>query len=144
MDEATSGLDPVVRNEILDIFREFVENAGNTIFLSSHITSDIEKIADYIIFIHKGKLLFMENKDDLIYNYALVKCTGDQAARIPDNIIVYREDNSYEAIVLVRDKEILQKGGFMETAAKRGEITPVIDRVGIEDIMLYTVKSDRL
>lgn len=144
LDEATSGLDPVVRNEILDIFREFVENAGNTIFLSSHITSDIEKIADYIIFIHKGKLLFMENKDDLIYNYALVKCTGDQAARIPDNIIVYREDNSYEAIVLVRDKEILQKGGFMETAAKRGEITPVIDRGGIEDIMLYTVKSDRL
>ena len=143
LDEATSGLDPVVRNEILDIFREFVENEENTIFLSSHITSDIEKIADYIIFIHKGKLLFMENKDDLIYKYALVKCTGAQADRIPGEIIVYREDNSYEAIVLVRDKDNLQKGGFLETAVQKGEITPVIDKVGIEDIMLYTVKADR-
>lgn len=143
LDEATSGLDPVVRNEILDIFRDFVENEENTIFLSSHITSDIEKIADYIIFIHKGKLLFMENKDDLIYKYALVKCTGAQADRIPGEIIVYREDNSYEAIVLVRDKDNLQKGGFLETAVQKGEITPVIDKVGIEDIMLYTVKADR-
>ncbi|MDE7250118.1 MAG: ABC transporter ATP-binding protein, partial [Lachnospiraceae bacterium] len=63
LDEATSGLDPVVRNEILDIFREYVEDERRTVFLSSHITSDIEKVADYIILIHKGNLLLIESKD---------------------------------------------------------------------------------
>ena len=64
LDEATGGLDPVVRNEILDIFREFIEDAEHTVFLSSHITSDIEKIADYVMLIHKGKLIFKESEDN--------------------------------------------------------------------------------
>ena len=72
LDEATSGLDPVMREEILDIFLEFVENENHSILLSSHITSDLERIADYITFIHKGKIILTETKDNLIYNYARI------------------------------------------------------------------------
>ena len=75
LDEATSGLDPVMREEILDIFLEFVENENHSILLSSHITSDLERIADYITFIHKGKIILTETKDNLIYNYAILRCS---------------------------------------------------------------------
>ncbi len=142
LDEATSGLDPVIRNEILDIFREFVEDETHTVFLSSHITSDIEKIADYIILLHKGELLFMESKDKLIYDYALVKCTGKQADLIPRDMVVGREDGVYETTVLINDQSRLKESGMME-ALSNGETVPVIDRAGIEDILLYIVKSQK-
>lgn len=139
LDEATSGLDPVVRNEILDIFREYVMEENHTIFLSSHITSDIEKIADYIMLIHKGKVLLMESKDKLLYEYGMVKCTKEQADQIPAGIIVGREDTSFETSVLIRDREALKESGFFDTHARDLQ-PPVIDRVGIEDILLYLVK----
>lgn len=139
LDEATSGLDPVVRNEILDIFREYVEDESHTVFLSSHITSDIEKIADYIILIHKGKVLLMENKDKLLYEYGMVKCTKEQADRIPKEIIVGREDTSFETSVLVKDRQGLKESDFFHASVSDMQ-TPVMDRVGIEDILLYIVK----
>lgn len=139
LDEATSGLDPVVRNEILDIFREYVEDESHTVFLSSHITSDIEKIADYIMLIHKGKVLLMESKDKLLYEYGMVKCTKEQADRIPEEIIVGREDTSFETSVLVRNRQKLEENGFFQMTAKDLQ-TPVMDRVGIEDILLYVAK----
>lgn len=142
LDEATSGLDPVVRNEILDIFREYVEDEGHTVFLSSHITSDIEKIADYIILLHKGELLFMENKDKLIYDYGLVRCTREQADRIPTGIVVGREDNAYGTTVLVSDQNALKESGILENSMD-DETAPAIDRAGIEDILLYIVKSKK-
>ncbi len=142
LDEATSGLDPVIRNEILDIFREYVEDERHTIFLSSHITSDIEKIADYIMLIHKGKLLFMESKDKLIYDYGLVKCTKAQADNIPVDIVVGREDGAYETTMLVSDQRALRESGILERVSD-DEITPVIDRAGIEDILLYIVKAQK-
>ncbi|MDO4302985.1 MAG: ABC transporter ATP-binding protein [Bacillota bacterium] len=142
LDEATSGLDPVVRNEILDIFREYVEDEGHTVFLSSHITSDIEKIADYIILLHKGELLFMENKDKLIYDYGLVRCTREQADRIPTGIVVGREDNAYGTTVLVSDQNALKESGILESGMD-GETAPAIDRAGIEDILLYIAKSKK-
>jgi len=142
LDEATSGLDPVVRNEILDIFREYVEDEGHTVFLSSHITSDIEKIADYIILLHKGELLFMENKDKLIYDYGLVRCTREQADRIPTGIVVGREDNAYGTTVLVSDQNALKESGILESSMD-GETAPAIDRAGIEDILLYIAKSKK-
>ena len=143
LDEATSGLDPVVRNEILDIFREYVEDENHTVFLSSHITSDIEKVADYIILIHKGNLLLMESKDKLLYEYGMVKCTKEQADKIPTGIIVGREDSSFGASVLVRDRQSLKGSGFIDRYA--GDIQqPVIDRVGIEDILLYVVKHQKM
>lgn len=143
LDEATSGLDPVVRNDILDIFREYVEDERRTVFLSSHITSDIEKVADYIMLIHKGKVLLMESKDKLLYEYGMVKCTKEQADKIPTGIIVGREDSSFGTSVLVRDRQSLKENGFADRYARDIQ-QPVIDRVGIEDILLYIVKHQKI
>ncbi len=143
LDEATSGLDPVVRNEILDIFREYVEDERRTVFLSSHITSDIEKVADYIILIHKGNILLMESKDKLLYEYGMVKCTKEQADKIPTGIIVGREDSSFGTSVLVRDRQSLKENGFVDRYARDIQ-QPVIDRVGIEDILLYIAKHQKI
>ena len=74
LDEATSGLDPVVRDEILDILREFTEEEDRAVLISSHITSDLDKIADYIAYIHEGKLLFVRTYDDLQNNYGIINC----------------------------------------------------------------------
>lgn len=143
LDEATSGLDPVIRNEILDIFREFIEDETHAVFLSSHITSDIEKIADYIILIHKGRILFMENKDELIYRYGIVRCKHGQEARIPEDIIVGKEKNEFAVNVLINDRSRLERisstEGEEEEAAEKEWI---IDRAGIEDILLYVVHAE--
>lgn len=139
LDEATSGLDPVVRNEILDIFREYVIDERRTIFLSSHITSDIEKIADYILLIHQGKILLMESKDVLLYEYGMVKCTKEQADRIPKGMILGREDTHFGTSVLVKDKKGLMESGFFENCVRDGQ-SAAMDRAGIEDILLYIVK----
>ena len=74
LDEATSGLDPVVRDDILDMFLEFVQDESHSILVSSHITSDLEKVADYIVFIHKGKVVFCKSKDELRYKYGIIRC----------------------------------------------------------------------
>ena len=92
LDEATSGLDPVMRDEMLDVFLDFVQKEDHSILLSSHITSDLEKIADYITFIHNGKLIMTVTKDDLLYNYAVMRCTENQFTSIDnDDIIAYRK-----------------------------------------------------
>ena len=141
LDEATSGLDPVVRSEILDIFREFIEDEQHTIFLSSHITSDIEKIADYVMLIHKGRLLFTEDKDELLYNYGIVRCSKKQAERIPENLIVGKEVREYETSVLIKNKSRLEESGFFREAQRQEGNTCVVDRAAIEDMLLYIVKS---
>lgn len=143
MDEATSGLDPVVRNEILDIFREYIEDEQHTVFMSSHITSDIEKIADYIMLIHKGKLLFMENKDELLYNYGIIRCTGEQAELLPRELVVGKESTSFETSVLVRDINRIKEGTFFEEAERISTTRPMVDRANIEDVLLYIVKSGK-
>lgn len=141
LDEATSGLDPVVRSEILDIFRELIEDGEHTIFISSHITSDIEKISDYVMLIHKGELLLSENKDDILYNYAIVRCTKQQASLIPEDIVVGREEGQYEVSVLVRDKRRLLENNFKEKAEQVSSGSFAIDRAGVEDVLLYIVKA---
>lgn len=141
LDEATSGLDPVVRSEILDIFREFIEDEQHTIFISSHITSDIEKIADYVMLIHKGRLLFTENKDELLYNYGIVRCSKRQAEGIPEELIVGKEEREYETSVLVKDRNRLEESGFFREAERTGGNNCVVDRATIEDMLLYIVKS---
>ena len=141
LDEATSGLDPIIRSEILDIFRGFIEDGEHTVFLSSHITSDIEKIADYVILIHKGRLLFMESKDELLYRYGIVRCAREQAELIPREIIVGREVNGFGVSVLIKDKDALMAGGFMDKARGVSESPFALDRVSIEDVLLYFVKA---
>lgn len=142
LDEATSGLDPVVRNEILDIFREFVEDERHAVFISSHITSDIEKIADYIMLIHKGKLLLFENKDELIYHYGIVRCTGQQADRIPEELIKGKWENSFETSVLVKDRTLFEGDGLEALMENSRDARPVLDKVTIEDILVYMVKNE--
>ena len=92
LDEATGGLDPVVRDEMLDTFLDFVQEEDHSILLSSHITSDLEKVADYITFIHNGKLIMTVSKNDLVYNYAVMRCKENQFLALdPADIIVYRK-----------------------------------------------------
>lgn len=133
LDEPTSGLDPIVRDEILDIFLEFVQDEEHSILLSSHITTDLEKIADYITFIHEGEIVFSKSKDSLIYQYGLLKCKEALFEQIEkDDILAYRKmDYCYE--ILVEDKQ--------KAAGKYPEA--VIDSVSIEDIMLLYVKGER-
>ena len=131
LDEATTGLDPVVRDEMLDLFLEFIQDEECSIFFSSHITSDIQKIADYVILIHQGKIIFEEQKDDLIYNFGIVKCGKEKFSSIsPDDYIIHRITNvSVEC--LVRDKE----------AIKRKYKNIVVDNATLEDIMLFYIKG---
>lgn len=104
LDEATSGLDPVVRSEFLDIFMEFIEDEEHSILLSSHITSDLEKIADYITFIHAGEIVFSESKDDMMDCYGVVKCNKTQAAQLPADLVMGKRESKFDVELLVKDK----------------------------------------
>ena len=131
LDEATTGLDPVVRDEVLDLFLDFVQDENHSVLFSSHITSDIEKIADYVILIHQGKIIFEEQKDDLIYNYGVVKCGKKQFSTIdPDDYLISRKEKTCIKC-LVADKAAFQK--------KYKDI--VVDNASVEDIMLFYVKG---
>lgn len=131
LDEATSGLDPVVRDDILDILLDFIQDEEHSILMLSHITSDLEKVADYIVFIHQGKTIFQETKDNLIYNYGIVKCNNEDFNKLDKkDIVKYRKlDYSYE--ILIKDKAEISK--------KYSDL--VIDNIKIEDIMLMYVKG---
>ncbi len=106
LDEATSGLDPVMRDDILDIFLDYIQDENHSILMSSHITTDLEKIADYVTFIHEGKIVFSKTKDELIYNYGILRCSKDDFDRIdPGDILAYRkEDYQWNVLVADRDK----------------------------------------
>ena len=100
LDEATSGLDPVVRSEMLDLFLEFIQDEEHSILLSSHITSDLEKVADYITFIHAGKIVFSKTKDDILEQYGVVKCEKARAAALDGAHILGRRDSKFDAELL--------------------------------------------
>ena len=104
LDEATSGLDPVVRSEMLDLFLEFIQDEEHSILLSSHITSDLEKVADYITFIHAGKIVFSKTKDDILEQYGVVKCEKARAAALDGANILGRRDSTYDAELLVDNR----------------------------------------
>ena len=109
LDEATSGLDPVMRDAMLDMFLEFVQDEENSILLSSHITSDLEKVADHIIFLHEGRLIFSKPKDELLENYGIVKCGAAQFEAIDRQDIITCRKQEYEWQVLVSDRNSAQK-----------------------------------
>ncbi len=133
LDEPTAGLDPVMRDDILDIFLDFMQDESNAILLSSHITSDLEKIADYIAFIHQGRLVFCEPKDDLLYKYGVIRCGREDFAGVAaaDRVAVRRQD--CQVSVLVRDRQ--------EAAKKYPHL--IIDSPTIDEIMLFYVKGER-
>ena len=102
LDEATSGLDPVVRDEVVEMFSDFTRDENHSILISSHIVSDLEKLCDYIAFLHKGKLLLCEEKDQLLAEYGLVHCTADELQSLPSDAVRYKKENAYgvEAVVV--------------------------------------------
>ncbi|MCI5698702.1 MAG: ABC transporter ATP-binding protein [Clostridiales bacterium] len=127
LDEATSGLDPVVREDILDILMEYIQDENHTVLISSHILSDLEKIADYIAFIYRGKILFFEAKDDLKDNYVLCNISDEESKLFAEDAIVGRRKHAFGQEILV----------------KRDKVPRDIDfrRPSIEDIMIYFVKG---
>ncbi len=134
LDEATSGLDPIIRDDILDVFLEFVENEKHSILMSSHITGDLERIADYITFIHKGELIFVKNKDELRYKYGIMKVGRDYLSKIDKEDMVALRHEEYQTSVLVSNKE----------EAKKKYPGAVIDDATIDDILLIYVKGERI
>ena len=133
LDEATCGLDPVMRDDILDMFLEFVQEEDHAILVSSHITSDLEKVADYIVFIHKGKIIFSKQKDELLEDYGIIKCGDEQFKALDreDWITCRRQD--YEWQVLTSDRKKAEK------KYPKAMITPAT----IDEIMLLYVKGEQ-
>lgn len=133
LDEATSGLDPVMRDDILDVFLDFIQDETHSILMSSHITTDLEKVADYITFIHQGKIVFSKPKDELIYNYGILRCGAEDFHRLdPADILAWRK-NDYQWDVLVEDKN--------KAMSRYRSI--VIDNPSIDDILLLYVKGEQ-
>lgn len=132
LDEATSGLDPIIRDDILDILLDFVQDETHAVLVSSHITSDLEKIADYITFIHKGSLIFSHRKDDLIDSYGIVSCGASVFDSLNKaDVIAYRKED-YQFKVLVKDRHKIAKA----------YPKAIVESAAIEEIMLFHVKGE--
>lgn len=131
MDEATTGLDPVVRNEILDIFREYLQDEERSILMSSHITSDLEKIADSVTFIDKGKLLLTGYKDDILDTHAVIRCTKSDYEAIDKADFISARLSDYGVEIMVADRN----------AAKKKYSGALIEKTTLEEIMLFYVNA---
>ena len=129
LDEATSGLDPVVRDEVLDIFSEFTRDEKHSILISSHIISDLEKICDYIAFMHKGKLMLCEEKDLLVEQYGMIHCTREEFNTINPSGIIGKKENPYGINAIVKRSEI-PKG-------------IAVSSVNIEELFIFMVKGGK-
>ncbi|WP_286925867.1 MULTISPECIES: ABC transporter ATP-binding protein [Lysinibacillus] len=127
LDEPTSGLDPIIRDEILDLFLAFMQDETHSILFSSHITSDLEKIADYITFIHNGEVLFSEGKDVLLYEYGIFKGSEEEISAIPEHAILRKRNGAFGVEALVQKSEVNEVFSF--------------EKPSIEDIMLFYVKG---
>lgn len=132
MDEATTGLDPVVRDEILHIFMEYLQDGERSILMSSHITSDLEKIADSVTFIDKGKLLISGYKDDILESHGILKCDKSELGNIDAEDIVSVRMNTYGAEVMLKNR---QNASYKYSGA-------IVDPASLDDIMLYYVHKD--
>ena len=128
MDEATSGLDPVVRNEILDMLMEFVQDEENSVFISSHIISDLERICDYITFIKSGQIVFSTEKDKIVEKYGILRCSNSDFAGVDKSAVIAYNQNSFATDALVYREKIT--GDY------------IIDTANMEDIMLYYSKEE--
>ncbi|MBQ8747859.1 MAG: ABC transporter ATP-binding protein [Clostridia bacterium] len=129
LDEATSGLDPVVRDEVVEMFSDFTRDENHSILISSHIVSDLERLCDYVAFLHKGKLLLFEEKDRLLAQYGLIRCTAEELKALPAESIKCQKENPYgmEAVVL-------------RTALPSGiSVSPI----SIEELFVFMVKERR-
>lgn len=133
MDEATTGLDPVVRNEILDIFLEFLQDENHSILMSSHITTDLEKIADSVTFIDRGRILVTGYKDEILESHGVLKCTKSDFADITREDYISARITDYGAELMVTDRQ----------AARKKYSGAVIDPTTLEEIMLFYVNREK-
>ena len=133
MDEPTSGLDPIVRNEMIGIFRDFVVEEDHTILLSSHITGDLEKIADEVVFIDGGKIVLSGNKDEILEKHGILKCKKEEASKVSEALIVGVEEEAYSTSILVNDRH----------AAAKLYPDMVLEEAALEDIMIYYVNAEK-
>lgn len=131
MDEPTSGLDPIVRNEILQIFQEFVLEENHTILLSSHITGDLERIADEVVFINKGKIVLAGNKDEILQRHGLMKCRKEELQKVEEEDIVSVRSGSFSVEILAKNRQ--------ECGKKYPEF--MMEQPSLEDIMLFYVSG---
>lgn len=134
LDEPTSGLDPVVRNEVLDIFLKFIADDEHTILFSTHITSDLEHIADEIVFIDKGKVLINKTRDEILDNYGILKCNLDEFIKIDKSDYMAYKKNKYNYEILVSDRNKVSK--------KYKNM--VVDKITLEDLMVLMIKGDKI
>lgn len=129
LDEATSGLDPVVRDELLDLFFEFVQDERHTIFISSHITSDLEKICDYVTFLHRGHVLLSEEKDVLLERLGILKCTREQLRELDEAAVLGVRESSFGVEALVERENV--PAGLL------------IERASLDDILVFLIKGEK-
>ena len=128
LDEATAGLDPIVRDEVLDLFNEFTREEDHSILISSHILSDLEKLCDYIAFLHKGDLLFCEEKDRLLEEYGIFEDSRENLDCLMPEAVVAREETRYGGVRALVKRDLAPAGFRME-------------KPSVEDIILFLVKG---
>jgi len=129
LDEATSGLDPVVRDEVVEMFSDFTRDETHSTLISSHIVSDLEKLCDYVAFLHKGKLLLCEEKDRLLDEYGLIHCTAEELQKLPAESVKYKKENPYGVEAMV-PRSVVPAGI---------NISPI----SIEELFVFMVKEAR-
>ncbi len=127
LDEATSGLDPVVRDEVIEMFYDFTRDENHSILISSHIVSDLEKLCDYVAFLHKGKLLLCEEKDKLLSEYGIVHCTSEEFKELNPDAVKYKKESPYGMEIIVK----------RDAVPSYFKISPVT----IEELFVFTVKE---
>lgn len=127
LDEPSSGLDPLVRDEVMDIFSEFTRDESHSILISSHIVSDLEKICDYIAFIHKGRLMLCEEKDELLNKFCFVRCAAEELENIGSEAVIGRKRNPYGVSAIVRREAV--PAGMKQTP------------VSIEELFVFMTKE---
>ncbi|MCI6639623.1 MAG: ABC transporter ATP-binding protein [Pygmaiobacter massiliensis] len=132
LDEPTSGLDPAVREDILDLFLEFIGDEEHSILFSSHITTDLEKVSDYVMFLHEGRVIFQLEKDELLASRGIAKCRAAQAAQVlPEEVLCTRK--------LPADTEFLVAD--RQTFARRHPDI-LVDPASLEEILLFYVRGN--
>lgn len=134
LDEATSGLDPVVRDEILDEFLNFIQDEEHAVLISSHITSDLEKAADYVTYLHQGRVVLQGAKDELLDSYGRLVCARSDLERVDRALLAGVRTNQFGCEALVKDRAVFRHA-YPDLA---------VDPVSLEDIMLFTVKGEAL
>ncbi len=134
LDEPTSGLDPVARNEILDILMEFIQDDKRSVLLSTHITSDLEHIADYITFVNKGNIVFTKTREETLDNFGILKCSEQDFKNIDKNDMIRFKKNKYDYEILVENKN----------KCRTKYPNNIIDKPTIEDIMLLYIRGEKV